>query len=279
MKRALLAAGILAANAASQESIDDLMNAPEPSVPVQRTFSTIYVVQGHSVETTEKRVLDVMISHQFGPLQNGPEGAFGLDMACIRLGVDYGVTDWLDVGLSRSNDVGKPAAAFVKTRLLRQTTDGHVPLSVAWLSMGMLDTRSDAGMDYSLTLERRFSSVHQLLLARRFLDRFSLQLAPTLVHRNLVPTSDDDGVALGLGVSGQFTVVPGYALSAEVTPMFTGVSGNQDPQFGVGLDIETGGHVFQIRLSNSSWITEDRLYTRTWNAPSIGFNLARTFRL
>jgi hypothetical protein len=61
--------------------------------------------------------------------------------------------------------------------------------------------------------------------------------------------------------------------------MFTGVNPYQDPALGVGIDIETAGHVFQLRLSNSTWISEDRLYTRTWSAPSLGFNLDRTFTL
>lgn len=279
MNRAIPLAAILAVTTGAQESIDSLLSASEPSVPVLGTFKSIYAVQGHSVETTSKHVLDVMISHQFGPLQNGPEGGFGLDMACIRIGVDYGFTDWLNVGLERSNDVGKPAAVFLKTRLLRQTTDGRVPLSVTWLSMGFLDTRSDAGLDYSLTLERRFSSLHQLIVARRFMDRFSLQLAPVLVHRNLVPTPDDDGIAFGLGLAGQLQVTPTIALTAEATPMLSGLNSHQDPAAGVGVDIETGGHVFQFRVSNSTWISEDRLYTRSWNAPSLGFNLSRTFNL
>jgi hypothetical protein len=142
--------------ASAQESIDDMLAAPTPSVPVQATFRSIYVVQNHSAETTSKGILNLLFSHQFGTLQNGLEGAFGLDMACIRIGADYGVTDGLDIGIQRDNNLGKPVSAFVKNRLLRQSTDGQVPLSITWLSMGFLDTRSDAGLDYSLTLERRF---------------------------------------------------------------------------------------------------------------------------
>ena len=265
--------------ASAQESIDDLLAAPTPSVPVQGTFRSIYVVQNHSVETINKGVLNLLFSHQFGTLQNGLEGALGLDMACIRIGADYGVTDWIDLGIQRDNNISKPVSGFVKNRLLRQSTDGQVPLSITWLSMGFLDTRSDAGLDYSLTLERRFSSVHQLMLARNFMDKFSIQVAPTLVHRNLVPTSGDDGIALGVGFSGQYSLTPTIALSAEASPMFTGTNRYVNPEFGIGVDIETGGHIFQLRLSNTTWISEDRLYTRTWNAPSLGFNLSRTFKM
>lgn len=263
----------------AQESIDDMLAAPTPSLPVQGTFRSIYVVQNHSVETTNKGILNLMFSHQFGTLQNGVEGAFGLDMACIRIGADYGVTDWFDIGIQRDNNLGKPVSAFVKSRLLRQSTDGHIPLSITWLSMGFTDTRSDAGLDYSLTFQRRFSSVHQLILARKFLDKFSFQVSPTLVHRNLVPTSGDDGIALGVGFSGQYSLSPTIALSAEANPMFTGVNRYVNPEFGFGIDIETGGHIFQLRLTNTTWISEDRMYTRTWNAPSLGFNLSRTYKI
>lgn len=266
------------ATVSAQESIDDMLAAEPEGIPVLQTFKTIQVIHGHSVETTPKRVLNTAFSHQFGPLQNGPEGAFGLDMACIRIGIDYGVTDWLDLGIERSNDLGKPAASFVKTRLLRQKTSG-MPLSATWLSIGYLDTRSDAGMDYSLTMERRFSSIHQLIVARKFADIISFQVAPTLVHRNLVPSPDDDGIALGIGLAGQVTVSEHVALTAEATPMLSGVNRNQDPALGVGIDLETAGHIFQLRITNSTWISEDRLYTRTWSAPSLGFNLSRTFNL
>lgn len=276
----LLAALCWAGPVLAQDSMDSLLEQSAPAnEPVAATFKSIHVVQSHSVETSGEGVLDLVISHQFGPLQNGPEGAFGMDMASIRLGVDYGVTDWFDVGLERANNLGKPVDLFVKTRLLRQNSSGSMPLSVTWLSVGYLDTRSDAGMDYALTLERRFSSLHQLIVARKFSDRISLQMAPTLVQRNLVPTSEDDGLAFGLGVAGRYKLTSRFALTAETTPMFTGVNSTYGPEYGVGFDVETGGHVFQLRLSNSTWLSEDRLYTRTWDAPSLGFNLSRAFDL
>lgn len=266
--------------ASADDDMDKLLEQAAPAnQPVSATFKSIHVVQSHSVETSGKGVLDLVISHQFGPLQNGPEGGFGLDMASIRLGVDYGFTDWLDLGLERSNNLGKPVDLFGKLRLLRQNTSGSVPLSATWLSMAFLETRTGAGLDYDLDWQRRFSSLHQLIVARKFSERISLQVSPTLVQRDLVPTSDDDGVAIGVGLAGRCKLTSRLALTAEVTPMLTGVNKNVDPEFGIGLDVETGGHVFQVRLSNSTWLSEDRLYTRTWNAPSLGFNLSRAFDL
>ena len=105
---------------------DDLDQALEASAPanepVPATFKSLRVVQSQSVETTQKGVLNLTISHRFGPLGTALDGGFGLDFARVRLGVDYGFTDWTDLGIERSNNDGKPVDLFLKQRLLRQTT-------------------------------------------------------------------------------------------------------------------------------------------------------------
>lgn len=277
MNRSLIAAAFLAALPAGADELDAMMDQQGPE-PVQATFKAIRVVEGHSVETSGKGVLDLVISHQFGPLSNGPDGGFGLDMATTRIGLDYGITSWLDVGLERSNNYGKPVDLWIKPRLLRQMPGGS-PVSATWVSIGFLDTRRSD--EYELTFERRLSSVHQLLVARKFGQRLSLQVAPTLVQRNLVPTESEDGLAWGVGLAGRWKLTNRLALTGEATPMFAGVGDHAIPAAAVGVDIETGGHVFQLRLSDSPWLSEDRLYTRTQeeSGVSLGFNLTRAFAL
>jgi hypothetical protein len=269
---------------------DDLDQALEASAPadeaVSATFKSLRVVQSQSVETTQKGVLNLTISHRFGPMGTGMDGFMGLDFARIRLGLDYGLTDWTDLGLERSNNEGKPVDLFLKQRLLRQTTSGSVPLSLTWYSAGYLMTDMGNAWPYSLPFSDRFSSTHQIIAARKFGERLSVQVAPTLVTRQLRPFDADKEVAAGVEVGGRWKLSSRVALTAEVAPMFYGVSSNWDPALAVGMDIETGGHVFQLNVSNSAWLSEDRLYTQTkggndspvdGGSLALGFNITRGF--
>jgi len=280
----------LLAATALQVRADDLDKALEASAPadepVMATFKSIRLVQSQSVETSGKGVLNLTISHRFGPFGSGPDNGFGLDFARIRLGVDYGITDRLDVGLERSNNEGKPLDLWVKARLLRQTTSGSMPVSVTWYSAGYVMTDAGNSLPYDLTLERRLSSTHQLIIARKFSEDLSLEVSPTLVTRQLRPFADDKEFAAGVVMGGRYKLTQRIALTAEGAPMFYGTATNWDPAMAAGVDIETGGHVFQLYLSNSAYLSEDRMYTQTKGGPngpvdggsvSLGFNITRGF--
>lgn len=277
---------------AFQARADELDNALEAAAPadqpVQATFKSLRLVQSQSVETTHPGELNLTISHRFGPFGTGPEHAFGLDFARIRLGLDYGITDRMDVGLERSNNEGNPLDLWVKARLLRQTTTGSVPVSVTWYSAGYVMTTPGDGLPYDLTFERRLSSVHQVIIARKFDEKLSVQVSPTLVTRQLRPLIEDKEVSAGVVVGGRYKLGQRFALTAEAAPMFYGTAKNWDPALAAGVDIETGGHVFQLHLSNSAYLSEDRMYTQTKGGTdaaldggsiSLGFNITRGFQL
>jgi len=282
-----ISASLLASGGVRADDLDEMLSTSAPAnEPVTATFKSIRVIQGQSVETTGGGVLNLTISHRMGPFGTGPEGFFGLDFARIRLGVDYGLTDRTDVGLERSNNDGKPVSLWLKQRLLQQTNTGSMPVSVTWFSEGYCMTEGGDQLPYSLTFERRLSSTHQLIVARKFSDKISVQVAPTLVTRQLRPLNDDGEYAAGVGIGGRYKLTNRFALTAEGTPMFYGVASNWDPSMAFGVDMETGGHVFQIFISNSGWLSEDRLYTQTkggTDSPvdggslSFGFNLTRGF--
>ena len=141
---------------------------------------------------------------------------------------------------------------------------------------------------YKLPFADRFSSTHQIIVARKFSESVSVQLAPTLVTRQLRPFDSDKEVAAGVEVGGRWKLSSRIALTAEAAPMFYGVSGNWDPAMALGVDIETGGHVFQLYVSNSAWLSEDRMYTQTkggndspvdGGSLALGFNITRGFGL
>ena len=288
MKTSLFLLGLCAAIASAQD-LDAALEASAPAnEPVQATFKSIRVVQSQSVETSQKGVLNMSISHRFGQFSAGLVDAYGLDFGRIRLGLDYGFTDWLDIGLERSTNEGKPADLWAKARLLRQTTSGNIPLSVTWFGAGYLMTKTGAGLGYDLTLERRFSSVNQLIVARKFNEELSLQVSPTMVTRQLRPFNNDGEVSLGVVVGGRYKLAQRVAITAETSPMFYGTNITWDPACALGVDIETGGHVFQLYLSNSTFLSEDRMYTQTKtgthtaldpNFFALGFNITRGYSL
>jgi len=155
------------------DELDQALESSAPAnEPVPATFKSLRVVQSQSVETTQKGVLNLTISHRFGPAGTMLDGFFGLDFARIRLGLDYGITDWTDIGIERSNNDGKPIDLFLKQRLLRQSTSGSIPLSLTWYSAGYLMMDMGNAWPYKLPFSDRFSSTHQIIeSAQHFLNR------------------------------------------------------------------------------------------------------------
>ena len=267
--------------AAFGDDLDSALEVAAPAnQPVEATFKSIRVVQSQSIETTHQGVLNFTISHRFGPVGTALNGFFGMDFARIRLGLDYGITDWTDVGIERSNNDGNPVDLFIKQRLLRQTSSGNIPLSLTWYSAGYVMTDAQNGAPFNLPFVDRLSSTHQLIMARKFSENLSLQVVPTLVTRELRPFNADKPVSAGVEVGGRYKITSRFALTAEATPMFYGVANAWTPAVAGGVDIETGGHVFQLFLSNSAWLSEDRMYTQTSGTDlALSFNITRGFDL
>lgn len=248
------------------------------------SFKTNRVVNGHSLENTAAGVLDSKISHRFSPLNQGLYDIFGLDGATIRIGIDYGITDRLMVGVGRSTKE-KIIDGFAKYKLLRQSTGKrNMPLSLSYLVDAQIKTVKFSDQ----TRENKFSSrlyyTHQILIGRKFSDAFTLQLMPTLVHRNLVETKAEKNDVFALGAAGRIKLTKRITLNAEyyyvlpdqLRPDFTNV-------LSIGFDIETGGHVFQMHFTNSTDMTYKGFITETtdkwFDGVRFGFNISRVFTI
>jgi hypothetical protein len=282
--------------------IDKILNEEmdkqkSPNELVEATFKTSRIINGHSIENTQKRILDLKISHRFGTLNNGFYQLFGLDNATMRMGVDYGITNRLMVGLGRST-YQKQYDGFFKYRILRQSTGkSPMPVSVS-LMAGMMystDTASiknnyNVPLNVKLHTSDKLSYVYQLLIARKFSTDFSLQLMPTLVHSNVVPGADDPNDLYSLGVGGRLKLTRRMSVNVEYYYQLPGhklesIGGEEiHNPLSVGFDIETGGHVFQLHFTNSRGMTERQFITETpgsWGKGDIhfGFNISRVFQI
>lgn len=264
-----------------QKTMADLESGT-PKMPVKGSFKGTYILNTPSVENIGKGVLQVMIMHRFGRLGDGAYQLFGLDNATIRLGFDYGITDRLMIGIGRSSFEKTYDASF-KYQLLRQSTDGAIPISMSINAGLSYMTLKFSDKDY-LNATYRTSYFTQLLIARKFSPALTLQLTPSALHYNLVPETADHNTVLVLGAGGRYKLTKRMSLNAEYNYLFPDqvVSIKVYPSLSAGLDIETGGHVFQFVFSNSQGLVPTNFLGRTvdsWGKGGIyfGFNISRVF--
>lgn len=244
------------------------------------TFKSTRIVNGHSIETIGKYNLDFRISHRFGYLNSGSYNLFGLDNATMRIGFDYGVTDKLMVGFGRST-TDKELDIFAKYKLLRQSKGkSNMPISLTLLGSAMQYTLKGSE-DISFT--NRMSYAAQAMIARKFSETFSFQLTPTWIHKNLVNLSKEDNDLYSLGIGGRVKLSKRVAITGDYYYQFNKLEGTIN-SLSLGVDIETGGHVFQLHFTNSTGMTERAFITNTlgkWGDGDIhfGFNITRLFTL
>lgn len=273
-------------NASNAQDLLDLLGEDEPTTEfTYATFKTTRIINGHSVENPADGVLLFMISHRFGKLNSGAYDFFGLDQATIRLGLEYGIGERLSVGIGRSS-YQKAYDGFVKYKILRQSSgDKTMPLTMTWFSSMDLFSLKWQDTERKNYFSSRMSFVHQLLLARKFNNKFSLQLSPTFIHKNLVLTGADDNDIYAMGIGGRLKLTQRVSVNAEYFYLMPGsVADNFINPLSIGFDIETGGHVFQLHFTNTQPMFERGFITETrgkWTNSDIyfGFNLSRVFTI
>lgn len=255
---------------------------------VTGAYKDIRIVNLHSTEMVAPRDLLFRISHRFGAVNSGGINLWGLDNSSIRLSLEYGLHERLMVGIGRSS-ASKDYDFFAKAKILRQSKGkSSMPVSLLYVGSIVINGQEDPATAQRSTTQRT-SYVHQLILGRKFNDRFSLEIAPTYVHRNLVETPNDQNDLLALGIGGRIKLNKRVALNAEYI-MRNPPSGeaekarfdNFQDSFSLGFDIETGGHVFSLHLTNSLSMVEKGFIAETtelWEKGGIhfGFNISRVF--
>jgi len=249
------------------------------------TFKTTRLVNGHTVENVGKGVLDVKIAHRFGTLNKGGYELFGLDNATMRMGLDYGITNNLMVGVGRST-FQKTFDAFLKMKLLRQSTGiRNMPVTVTYVGTAALMTLKWGDTSRKNYFSSRLSYTHQLIIGRKFSESTSLQIMPTFIHRNLAELASDPNDLLAIGIGGRQKLTKRVSLNVEYYYQIPGykIDGTSNA-LSVGFDIETGGHVFQLHFTNSTGMTEKNFVSETsgkWEKGDIlfGFNISRVFTI
>src|SRR6202012_4446074 len=244
-------------------ALNDSMSAHKGRSYVTGTFKATHIINEQTIESPANGNLNFVIQHRFGQLNSGSYNFFGLDNATLRLGLDYGITDDLAVGVGRSSYL-KTFDGYVKYKLLKQTESGSMPLSVSVLGTVTDYTQDEPDQPY-LNTKYRTAYTAELLLARKFSRSLSLEVTPTWVHSNLVPTVADKNDVFAVGLGGRMKITKRMSINAEYDVVPTGqvVSTSVHNSFSLGWDIETGAHVFQLVSGNSRSMLATKSLTQT----------------
>jgi hypothetical protein len=277
----------IASESAKPQDLMSVLNNDKPKIDyTSATFKTTRIVIGQSIENPARGNMLFLITHHFGAINTGYENLFGLKQATIRLGLEYGLTDRIGFGVGL-NTYLNTWDGFLKVKILRQSTGARkMPLTLALFANTAIYTTKWEVPERKNYFSSRMSFCFDLLIARKFGQRLSLQLMPAMVHRNLVETAADKNDVYTLGVGGRFKVSTRVSINAEYHYLFPNqvVSTEAYSSLSVGVDIETGGHVFQIFLTNSEGEFEEAFLTNTqgsWSKGTIylGFNISRIFTI
>ncbi|MBM3412623.1 MAG: hypothetical protein FJY19_04495 [Bacteroidetes bacterium] len=270
----------------AQDDLLSLLGEEKPKKErIKYAFKSPRVINSHAMEFLNPGTMDFRILHRFGTLDQGYKNFFGLDQASMRMSFDFGILHNLMVGVGRST-FKKEVDAFIKYAPIRQSTGPwSSPVTLAFVSGITVDGLPWSDPARKNYFTSRLAFYHQAILGRKFNESFTLQLMPTVVHKNLVQAANDPNDIFAMGVGGRLKLSKRTALTWDYTHVLVGMpaSGFYNP-LSIGLDIETGGHVFQLHVTNSIGMNERAFITETtgqWGKGQIrfGFNLSRTFQL
>lgn len=281
---------LLATSAWAQPGDGGLLSLLDEQLTLDRAtnaFKSPRVINTHSMEMLAPGTMDFRILHRFGDVSQGGYQLFGLDQASMRLGFDFGITRNFMAGFGRST-AKKEIDGFLKYRILWQSKGRrNIPVSLVWVSgitaNGLKDPIGIEGVP--VTFSRRLGYYHELIIGRKFTERLTLQVSPTLVHNNIVANNLVPNDLFAVGFGGRVKVSKRMAIMWDYTYLINRFPANLNYNpLSLGIDIETGGHVFQLHFSNAVGMNE-RAYISDENGNWLkgqirfGFNLSRVFQI
>lgn len=253
-------------------------------VKVYDTFAGTRLINMHTIETYPKHTFVFIIQHRFGRLNSGFFDLFGLDNGSMRFGFEYAILNNLNIGIGRSG-YNRTWDAFAKYTFLQQSKGpNQIPLSMSAVASIAIDGRKKLYADNRpVHFSQRLSFSYQLLIARKFTRWLSVQLTPSLVHENLVATKADKNLLFIMGGGARFHITPALSITGEYHyRVLDNPLNAYRNSAGIGVEINTGGHIFQITLSNSSPMFDPGYLRKTSGNIAkgeihLGFNITRNW--
>ncbi|GMN09034.1 DUF5777 family beta-barrel protein [Croceitalea sp. MTPC9] len=263
---------------------DDLLaefDSVQPNNYKSAAFKGLKIVNFESTKMISKGELYFVVSHRFGSVDTGFEDFFGLDQAVTRLNFLYGITDGINIGVSRSS-FQKIYESSLKLRLIREKSGGF-PFTIVSSNNILLNTALDDQILPGLEFDNRLGYTAQVLISKKFNKNFSLQLMPTFFHDNYVAIDEQENSQYVLGFGGRHKLTKRFSLNFDYGYHLNRASTSpfKNP-LSIGVDIETGGHVFQLHFTNAQPMNTNGFLgqgTGDWGSGDFffGFNLSRVF--
>ncbi len=248
-------------------------------------FKGTTIINGQSVEIPGHNDLRFLVSHRFGAVNTGLYNFFGLDQGTTRLGFEYGIKNIMSFSIGRST-YEKTYDAGIKVKALRQQTGlRNIPITMTIYFAGFAETTKWEVPERDNLFSSRLAFTSQVLMARKFTKNLSLQISPTWVHINLVSSLSDQNNIFSIGLGGRYKLAPKFSINGEYYYLLPGETADDyASSLSFGVDIETGGHVFQLHFTNSRLMFAPGYIARTdgkWREGDIfiGFNIFRNFAL
>lgn len=280
---AIIAVLLIGVNSNAQDELLDELNTSnsQSSETVTSAFKGLQIATMQSTKLAAKNEWYLVISHRFGDLTNGLDNFLGLDNALTKIGGLYGVTNWLTVGASR-HTYNKTYELTAKYRILSQKENGF-PFTIVGYNTMDINTKLSTDIYPKLKGNNRLAYTNQLPISRKFSNSFSLEINPIHVHKNLYEATLEKEDQFLIASGGRYKLSKRLSLNLEYAARINEKENSfyHNPAT-IGLDIETGGHVFQLVFSNSQSINDVAYYTNAtgkWNDKGIffGFNMYRVF--
>jgi hypothetical protein len=264
---------------AQEDLLKDVDSVSNSKNKVESAFKALKIVNLESTKLAAKGDLYFIVAHRFGSLKEGFEGAYGLDNAVTQLKFVYGLYDWFTLSAARS----ELAYDFSGKFLLKSQEENGFPVAIAaFSSIGFNNTLKESNYP-KMEFENRLIYVSQVLISRKFNSKLSLEVAPTFFHENFVIDDNQDNSQYAIGMGGRYKFAKRWSVNIDYAAHLnrSSTSTFKNP-LSLGVDLETGGHVFQMHFSSSQGIHEAGFLGNTtgdWTTGDIffGFNLLRVF--
>jgi hypothetical protein len=247
----------------------------------ESAFKGLKIINLESTKMVDKGEMYFIVAHRFGSIENGFDDFFGLDIASNKLQLIYGLNDHINFGAARSS-YQKTYALHTKLRILRQQTEKS-PVSIGAYGQLTINNQLDLDLNPDLDFSHRLTYTAQALVSRKFSEKLSLQLSPTLIHKNLTEVDDESNMQFVMAAGGRYKLSKRISLNMDYGLVTNRPKElNYNNMLSIGLDIETGGHVFQLHFTNSRSMLEHSFLTEAsgdWSEGDIhfGFNISRVF--
>jgi hypothetical protein len=264
---------------AQEDLLKDVDSASSEKSKVEAAFKGLKIVNIESTKLAAKGDLYFIVAHRFGSVKDGFEGAYGLDNAVTQLKFVYGLTDWLTVGAARS----ELAYDFSGKYLIKSQETNGFPVAIAGFTSLSFNNVLKENLYPNMKFEDRLIYVAQLLVSRKFNSNLSLELAPTFFHENFVIDDNQDNSQYAIGMGGRYKFAKRWSVNVDYAAHLNRSSTSQFKNpLSIGVDLDTGGHVFQMHFSSSQGMHEAGFLGNTtgdWGKGDIffGFNLLRVF--